>query len=184
MYPTLPANVSDIAYAAANAATLSGMYEDENRRRWEGSRLQRAAPGRGKDEMDTGSDGSATPPASAANAKDSAAKGKKRGSPGDSVIDPALATAEATTPRPDSKDSPDQTEMWVQNMRLIEWMREFIKKKLQSGDFDDAQGDANSPTKKDVDDHTDSEMTGTDDTKEKTEAEQLYPVLRHVAEND
>lgn len=173
LYPTLSVSASDMAYAAANAATLSGMYE-EDRRRWDGGRLQRAAPDKAKDDMDIASDGSVTPPASGA--KDS--KGKKRDSPGSSVIDPALAEGPAT-PR-ESKDSPDQTEMWVQNMRLIEWMRELIKRKLQVGDYDDADN-ANEGSKKDIGEPADTEMGGTDD-KEKSEEEQLYPVLRHVEE--
>ncbi|KIW73951.1 hypothetical protein PV04_02026 [Phialophora macrospora] len=179
MYPTLPASASDMAYAAASAATLSGLY-DEDRRRWEGGRLQRAAPGKGRDEMDMASDGSVTPPASGISKE---SKGKKRDSPVSSVIDPALDTT-VGTPR-ESKDSPDQTEMWVQNMRLIEWMREFIKKKLESGDYDGASPvPAKEGVKKDVDEQDDTEMGGTDDHKEKsTDAEQLYPVLRHVEEN-
>ncbi|RJE17184.1 hypothetical protein PHISCL_10479 [Aspergillus sclerotialis] len=154
-----------MAYAAANAATLSGLYETDDRRRWDGGRLQRAAPGKIKDEMDMGSDGSVTPPASAANKE---SKGKKKASPQDSVIDPALASAEgAETPRSgESKDAPDQTEMWVQNMRLIEWMREFIKKKLQSGDYEDGAGPAKDSAK-DSGEHRDAEMTGTDETQRK-----------------
>lgn len=174
MYPTLPSSASDMAYAAANAATLSGIYESDDRRRWDGSRLQRAAPAKGKDDMDMVSDGSITPPASAMNKQ---AKGKKKASPQDSVIDPALAGGEAETPKSDSKD-PDQEQVWVQNMRLIEWMREFIKKKLQSGEFEGVDAKRSSSPKGEVD----TDMTGTDDHKEKSEEEQLYPVLRHVEE--
>ncbi|OAL35719.1 hypothetical protein AYO20_05100 [Fonsecaea nubica] len=182
MYPTLPASASDMAYAAANAATLSGLYESDDRRRWDGGRLQRAAPGMVKDEMDIGSDGSVTPPASSANKDPSNSKTKV--SPQDSVIDPALASVEGSeTPKSgESKDSPDQTEMWVQNMRLIEWMREFIKKKLQSGDYEDGQGADKDVARKDLTEHHDADMTGTEEHKEQSEEEQLYPVLRHVEE--
>ena len=181
MYPTLPANAGDMAYVAANAATLSGIYE-EDCRRWEGGRLQRAAPGKNRDDTDMASKGSVTPPASAIH-EDS--KGKKRHSPGSSVIDPALST-KARTPH-DSKDSPNQTEMWVENMRLVEWMREFIKNKLESGDFEGgpASEDVKENAKKETDENADNEMGGTDDKKKETsttDAEQLYPVLRHVEE--
>ena len=182
LYPIIPASASDMAYAAASASTLSGLYE-EDRRRWEGGRLQRAAPGRNKDDMDMTSDGSVTPPASAIHKE---TKGKKRDTPGSNVIDPALSTDGPSTPR-DSKDSPDQTEMWVQNMRLVEWMREFIKKKLESGDFEGAAlADAKIDAKKETDDNADTEMGGTDDKKEETsttDEEQLYPVLRAVEES-
>lgn len=178
LYPNLPASASDMAYAAANAATLSGLYENEERRRYSGGMLQRAAPDKGKDEMDIGSDGSATPPASTLNQQ---AKGKDRASPQENVIDPALAAEAASTPKSDPRDA-DQEQVWVQNMRLIEWMREFIKKKLQTVDMDeDNNGNSRSPHEGGQLDH---DMTGTGDhNKERSEEEQLYPVLRHVEES-
>ncbi len=173
MYPSLPSNASDMAYAAANAATLSGMYSDDERRLYGGGRLQRAAPAKREgDEMDVGSDGSVTPPASAINK--SHKKGKGRVSPKDSVIDPALS-GEAGTPKSESKEE-DREQIWVQNMRLIEWMREIIKKRLESGDY--AEGEVTKQEKHDT------EMSGTgQDSKDKTDQEQLYPVLKHVAED-
>ncbi|EXJ81246.1 hypothetical protein A1O3_07536 [Capronia epimyces CBS 606.96] len=176
MYPSLPSSASDMAYAAANAATLSGIYESEDRRRYSGGMLQRAAPAKGSGEMDAVSDGSVTPPASALNEQ---AKGKNKATPQESVIDPALA-AEAATPKSDPRDA-DQEQVWVQNMRLIEWMREFIKKKLQSGEYEDGNASRHSPEERGELDH---DMTGTGDhEKERSEEEQLYPVLRHVEES-
>ncbi|KIW15997.1 hypothetical protein PV08_06048 [Exophiala spinifera] len=174
LYPSLPSNASDMAYAAANAATLSGMFDNDERRRYSGGMLQRAAPDKDRDDMDIVTDGSVTPPASAIN------KGKKKAeSPGDSVIDPALS-AEIGSPKSDSKD-PEPGEVWVQNMRLIEWMRELIKKRLESGQFDDDDDKALTPKA----DGLDHDMTGTDDHKlqDRSEEEQLYPVLRHVEES-
>ncbi|EXJ95893.1 hypothetical protein A1O1_01018 [Capronia coronata CBS 617.96] len=178
MYPSLPSSASDMAYAAANAATLSGIYESEERRRYSGGMLQRAAPAKGRDEMDTVSDGSATPPALGSNQQD---KGKDKDSPQESVIDPALAAEAASTPKGDPRDA-DQEQVWVQNMRLIEWMREFIKKKLESGEYEN-ENDTNH-TSPQHGGELDHDMTGTGDQKqEKTEEEQLYPVLQAVAEN-
>merc|ERR1711939_543228 len=176
MYPSLPSNASDTAYAAANSATLSGMFDNDERRRYSGGMLQRAAPAKDKDDMDIVTDGSVTPPASAMNKQ---AKGKKKaGSPEDSVIDPALFAAEVGTPKSDSKD-PEPGEVWVQNMRLIEWMRDLIKKRLDTEQFDD---DDKTVTPK-AEGGLDHEMTGTDDPKHRSEEEQLYPVLRHVEES-
>ncbi|KIW49238.1 hypothetical protein PV05_10934 [Exophiala xenobiotica] len=176
MYPSLPSNASDMAYAAANSATLSGMFDNDERRRYSGGMLQRAAPAKDKDDMDIVTDGSVTPPASAMNKQ---AKGKKKaGSPEDSVIDPALSAAEVGTPKSDSKD-PEPGEVWVQNMRLIEWMRDLIKKRLDTEQFDD---DDKTVTPK-AEGGLDHEMTGTDDHKHRSEEEQLYPVLRHVEES-
>ncbi|KIV80309.1 hypothetical protein PV11_07820 [Exophiala sideris] len=174
LYPSLPSNATDIAFAAANAATLSGLFDEDERRRYGGGMLQRAAPAKDKEDMDIGSDGSVTPPASAINKQ---AKGKKKAdSPQDSVIDPALSAAELEAPKDEAKD-PEPGEVWVQNMRLIEWMRDLIKKKLQNGEYDE---DDKILTPK-AEGGMDTDMTGTDD-KDKTEEEQLYPVLRHVEE--
>jgi hypothetical protein len=167
MYPTLPSSASDMAYAAANAATLSGMYDNDERRRVGGSMLQRARPSKRDDDMDLASDGSVTPPASVMNK--SAKKGKGKEAPKDSVIDPALS-ADASTPKSDGKEE-DREQIWVQNMRLIEWMRDLIKKKLDRGDFGQKS------------DKEDTEMGGTDDRGDKSDHEQLYPVLRHVEDS-
>jgi hypothetical protein len=170
MYPNLPSNASDMAYAAANAATLNGIYDNDERRRYSGGMLQRAAPAKRDDEMDLGSDGSITPPASVINK--AAKKGKGKVSPKDSVIDPALS-GEATTPKSEGKEE-DREQVWVQNMRLIEWMRDLIKKKLERGDYD--EDGAKKAGKEDT------EMGGVDEKDDKTDQEQLYPVLRHVEE--
>jgi hypothetical protein len=171
MYPSLPSNASDMAYAAANAATLSGMYDNDERRRYSGGMLQRAAPAkRGEDEMDVTSEGSVTPPASAIN---KTAKGKGKASPKDSVIDPALS-GDASTPKSDKEE--DREQVWVQNMRLIEWMRDLIKKKLDRGDFDE-NGKMREAEKEDT------EMGGIEDKDDKADRDQLYPVLRHVEES-
>ena len=167
MYPNL-SNASDMAYAAANAATLSGMYDGVDSRRYSGDRLQRAKPSTREDDMDMGSDGSVTPPASVMNK--AAKKGKGRVSPKDSVIDPTL---DASTPKSEGKEE-DREQVWVQNMRLIEWMRDLIKKKLERGDYDE-------DGKKRAD-KEDTDMGGTEDKEAKDDHEQLYPVLRHVEE--
>jgi len=174
MYPNLPSNASDMAYAAANAATLSGIFDQDERRRYGGGMLQRAAPDKGKDDVDAGSDGTITPPASTINKK---TKGKKKASPQDSVIDPALS-GDAGTPKSDSKD-PDHEQVWVQNMRLIEWLRDYVKKRLSNGEFEE-ENKAGSPQAKTA---LDTDMTGLDENKDKSEEEHLYPVLRHVEES-
>ena len=170
IYPSLPTSSADYASLAANAATIGSMYDDDARRRFGGGMLQRAAPSKSEDGMDMERDGSATPPASAMNAK-----GKNKvGSPKDSVIDPALS-GEATTPKGDKAD--DAQEEWLQNLRLIEWMRELIKKQLESGSFDDEI-----VQKQEVKhEAADTVMTEAhDDEERKKDEEQLYPVLRHV----
>lgn len=166
MYPNLPAG--DMGYQGGNGATLGGSYDnDDPRRRYSGGMLQRAQPG--KDNRD----GSVTPPAAAINKK-TAAKGKKKGSTEESAIDPALS-GEAGTPAGKgevSKEEAERQTAWVENMRLIEWMREMIKRKLETAQFDE-NGVEVKPDSGDV------EMGGTDEETKKDE-ERLYPVLEAV----
>jgi hypothetical protein len=62
-------------------------------------------------------------------------------------------------------------------------MREYIKKRLDRGEYDDADGKANSPGMKH--DGLDTDMTGTEENnnQDKSDQEQLYPVLKHVEES-
>jgi len=170
LYPSLPTSSADYASLAANTASMGSMYENDGGRRFGGGMLQRAAPSRSEDGMDVEREGSSTPPASVMNAK-----GKERaGSPKDSVIDPALS-GEATTPTGDKAE--DAQEEWLQNLRLIEWMRELIKKQLEGDKFEDDEI---------KDEQVKHESTDTimgeaqDDEERKKDEEQLYPVLRHV----
>ena len=179
MYPTLPAH-SGMDYAntsASNAATLGSMYEGEDqRRRYSGATLHRAQPARhtnkvgNEDAMDGSSEGSATPPAAARKAK-----GKQRKvSAQQMVIDPALGGETSKTPTSErsgevSKEEAERQSMWVENMRLIEWMREFVKKRLENGDFEGGNVDGAG--------QVDTEMGETDESKRH---EGLYPVLKAV----
>ncbi len=118
------------------------------------------------DAMDATSNGTATPPAAAQNAKAAAGKRRGRGAASvaaaaaanNSVIDPALsgmgpsseesaaaAVAAAGLKSPASNGSGgevterdvEQERNWVDNMRLIEWMRKYVKGRLEEGDFDE-----------------------------------------------
>lgn len=175
MYPTLPGH-SGMEYAsntsAPNPATLGSMYEGEDqRRRYSGGMLQRAAPSK-QETMDASSEGSATPPAN--NRKVRAGKQRKP-SAQQMVIDPALGGEVARTPTSErsgevTKDEQERQSMWVENMRLIEWMRDFVKQRLERGEFDDEQEGM-------VGGVTDTDMGGTDEDKKH---EGLYPVLKAV----
>jgi hypothetical protein len=165
MYPNLPAG--DMGYPGGNGATLGGAYDNEDpRRRYSGGMLQRAQPGKGER-----SEGSVTPPAAEMNKK-AATKGKKKGTANESAIDPALSGEGTPGSKGEmSKEEADRQTNWVENMRLIEWMREMIKKKLETAKFD-----ANGEEVKHADD---IEMGGTDE-ETKQDEERLYPVLEAV----
>lgn len=137
--------------------------------------LQRSAPSKSDDGMDIErSDGSVTPPASAMN------KGKERskGSPKDSVIDPALS-GDASTPKADKAE--EAQEEWLQNLRLIEWMREFIKKQIETIESE-GEGKKEEESRPESDDTVMGEA-GDDSEQRKKDEEQLYPVLRHVEQD-
>lgn len=193
--------------SAPNAATLGGLYDgEEHRRRYSGGLLQRAQPAarRGSgDAMDVSSDGSITPPAIAQNAKAAAARtSKRRGrAPGpaaasNSVIDPALsamgseesaAAAVAALKSPASslgggemtERDAEKERAWVDNMRLIEWMRDYVKKRLDEGDFDaDRNGHQGEGDQQGKDIEMNEGMEGTGDGNKDVGREGLYPTLK------
>ena len=186
MYPTLPAN-SGLEYSnttVPNTATLGSMYEGEDqRRRYGGGMLQRAQPARGTNKvgsdegMDASSEGSATPPARGARGKGKA----RKASPKHSVIDPALGGEVAQTPTSERsgellKEDAERQSLWVENMRLIEWMRDYVKNRLIRGEFEEESGDpALHADQNGVD--GDTEMGGVDESKKD---EGLYPLLKAV----
>lgn len=163
MYPSLPTGTIDNGFpnatSAPNAATLGSLYDgEEHRRRYSGGLLQHAQPpprGGSGDAMEVSSDGSSTPPAAVHNAKAAAARKRRGQGPASSVIDPALsgmgseesAAAVAAAGLKSSASNLGVGEMterdaekeraWVDNMRLIEWMRDYVKKRLEEGDFDE-----------------------------------------------
>ena len=170
MYPNLPAG--DMGYQTGNGATLGGHYDNEDlRRRYSGGMLQRAQPAR-----DGRSEGSATPPAAEMNKK-SATKGKKKGSPAESAIDPALsAPALSGEGTPGSKGGLTKEEIdqkWADNLALIEWIRGFVKKLVEEGKFE-ADGLDTTANGEDV------EMGGTDEDSKQDQADIDYPNLPNL----
>lgn len=161
MYPQLPSvtGMSDMGhgYNSAPPAGLASGF-DYDSRRYSGGRLQREAPARADpDSMDIDTDGQRTP------RKLSVSKEEPReGSPANNV-DPALraATAEETAPAADAEETPrsDNTEekadkaqdSWVENVRVIEQLRAWVRARLEGGDFErDADSTPEPPTESKV----------------------------------
>ena len=186
MYPAIPAS-SSMGYSQAGApkaTTLAGIYdEEEYRRRYHGGVLQHAAAARrnnaSNDGLPASSEASTTPSVTTQHAK-----GKKRkASPKDSVIDPALAGENMKADPGErsgevSKEDAERDSIWVQNMRLIEWMRDFVKKRLEQGEFEDESGlpmiqgdEASEGTRQDT------EMGNNEGLKKE---DTLYPILKAV----
>ncbi|KAF2156987.1 hypothetical protein K461DRAFT_220484 [Myriangium duriaei CBS 260.36] len=141
MYPQLPSvtGMSDMGpgYNSAPPSGLASGFESYDSRRYSGGRLQREAPAPSatSDSMDVDSDGQRTP------RKMSLIKEALRAA-SPSNVDPALRSEQSTENGPTS-DSPasDNTEdkaqdAWVENVRVIEQLRTWVRQRLEQGDFE------------------------------------------------
>lgn len=143
MYPSLPSvtAVSDMGagYPATTSAPSSALAFDDGfntARRFSGSRLQREAPAKAEhdDDMDM-DDGAKTP----RNAKEA---DEQR--PGSSSLDPALRGGNTPTqsavqsPNTNSSNSDGDKgqENWVENIRVIESLRQWVRERMDRQEFD------------------------------------------------
>ncbi|KAG9198903.1 hypothetical protein B5807_04361 [Epicoccum nigrum] len=165
MYPTLPSvsAMSDMS-AAAPSSGLAPAFDADGRRRFSGNLLQKAAPGRSdEDEMDTGSDGSHK---------------SRRNSGQDNLhhdvnqlnihspkVDPALRSPSVVSDAP--TETPGDSQTWVENIRVIERLRAWLKERLDTRDYVDEDG---------------NEIKEEHRTIEDDDEHNLYPVLRAVQE--
>jgi hypothetical protein len=142
-------------YAATSSAPPAGLataFDADGRRRYSGGLLQKAAGSGDSDE---------TPSPTTSRA------GSNIGirSPGSGNLDPALRSPGARSDASDSEVDKSNA-AWVENIRVIEALRLFIKEKIESGDFADGE---------------DGESRGDPmETDQDREAQSLYPVLREV----
>jgi hypothetical protein len=165
MYPTLPSvsAMSDMS-AAAPSSGLAPAFDADGRRRFSGNLLQKAAPDhRDGDHMDTSSNGS-SPRGRRNSEQDSLHHNVNQLALHSPKVDPALRSPSVVSDTAtETGDSSQQS--WVENIRVIERLRAYLKERLESHDFSDDE---------DVDKH---ERRLEDD-----DAHSLYPVLRAVQE--
>jgi hypothetical protein len=165
MYPTLPsvtamAEGSGSIGGAAPTGLGSG-FDHDLRRRYSGGQLQKHAPGDAMEIDDTPSP----------QADNSMPKIDRLGvnSPPtrNAHLDPALRSPGANSEA--SSDYADKIqELWVENVRTIEALRQFVKEKLERGDYtDDVTGESS------LDDIPHTKI-------EDSEAQSLYPILREL----
>lgn len=189
MYPTLPSvsAMSDIAgsYPATSNAPNLAPFDSDGRRRWSGNQLQKSRPSRDdEDRMDI-SDNDSTPSASRRNSVDRDGLRKdvhKLALQSPPPLDPSLRSpgeqSEASEHQSEQGSSErfDDNEAWVQNMRMIEELRAFIKVKLERGEFDDESTG--------VKQESSEERRGSAGPSMSEEERSLYPVLRAVQDDD
>jgi hypothetical protein len=166
MYPTLPSvsAMSDMS-AAAPSSGLAPAFDAEARRRYSGNLLQKAAPDRraSDEHMDLLDDASSP-------------KDSRRGSEQDlhhtvnqlaihsPKVDPALSMRSPSQVSSTSTEQPEPSQQsWVENIRLIERLRQYLKDRLEAHEFIDEEDVKN-------------ERRMSDDARD------LYPVLRAVQE--
>ncbi|EAT80783.2 hypothetical protein HBI56_187820 [Parastagonospora nodorum] len=160
MYPTLPSvsAMSDMS-AAAPSSGLAPAFDADGRRRFSGNLLQKAAPDRRSGEdMDTSSDGPSPKD------EDNLHHNVNQLALHSPKVDPALRSPSVVSDSTETGDSSQQS--WVENIRVIERLRAYLKERLESHDFSDEE-----------DEDAKEERRMEDD-----DAHSLYPVLRAVQE--
>ncbi|KAI9672791.1 MAG: hypothetical protein M1831_000226 [Alyxoria varia] len=161
LYPSLPnvnASVGDThngTWAPSNGAPPSGLangFEDYQGRRFQGGYLGRVQPrpsSRANDGSDTASPGSrrgSTDDREAALAKgvknvDIATSPTDRNAQNGGVNLPPIHRHKTSGSEGSSSSSEANQEAWVQNIRVIEALRQYVQTKLESGEYDGENSD-------------------------------------------
>ena len=137
MYPSLPTNGP--MNGNAPTPTLGNQYERS--RRYSGGRLQKAAPGsssRHTDDMDIDSEPAQANRNTSSKMIDPALSGDSK------MIDPALSgenrsRSGSTTPSPNTAAEEEVDNVWVNNMRILEALKDFVAFKLKQFDASEGQ---------------------------------------------
>lgn len=214
LYPTLPAAAAPsdemshgYATSGASASTLGGIYDNGDRRRYQGGMLQSARPGSDDGDVDMG-EGSVTPPVKRTGS--SSPKGKFA----NAMIDPMLAgspgrlsSAGGSTPRAEGEGSEGHS-AWLDQVRLLEFLRRCVKETMtafnsaEDGATESGEGSSAAPyiaalraaaggshdedEEMEDQEHEDDAKMMVDvkmDAAARSEEESLYPVLRAVEED-
>ena len=139
MYPSLPGGTPTSGSFYTGASSTLGSQFDDQRRRYSGGRLHKAQPlRRNEDEMDTTSDGAATPKARSSKSppKSPGPVSRPQDVPA-SNIDPALTGTGSPSSGEVTAQSAQNSEEWVGLMRTVENLRNWIKARLEVGDYDE-----------------------------------------------
>ncbi|KAK9418023.1 hypothetical protein SUNI508_08452 [Seiridium unicorne] len=121
LYPTLPAVTSGYPGQSATS-TLGPTFDPDPRRRYSGGMLQRANPA-------------------------------QRSIPEDRESTPKATESVVSSPSAESESSGEDTayEAWLENVRVIEYLREYVIERLKREDYDADSPASGSPDSMDVD---------------------------------
>ncbi|KAF2837743.1 hypothetical protein M501DRAFT_1017528 [Patellaria atrata CBS 101060] len=176
MYPTLPSvtAMSDMSsnYTSTSGAPSSGLassFDPDGRRRYSGGLLQKANSSGREDRMDVDDNSSSQSRRSSADQNGIRRDVNRLALASPSALDPSLRSpkSETSAERLDDKDQ----EHWVENIRMIETLRTFIKGRLEHGEYDH-------------DSHEDVKRETNDRRVMHDEEQSLYPVLRAALDHD
>jgi len=153
MYPSLP-GPSSVGYPSSSmgpTATLGTQHENDFRPRRGGGYLQKARPvpsTRHDDRMDTSED-NATTPKLVSPPRAPVAQMRPIADLSNSNIDPALsgeepsssaATHEATEDA-QAKSSAPSDDVWLNTVRTVEALRQYVATRLKNGEYESEEGD-------------------------------------------
>lgn len=132
MYPTLPTTLPAHGFGQSTTATLGPSFDASERRRYSGGMLQRArgAPPRSIAEEQA----AAVPASSPKHAPAAAAETENAASP---------ASSESSDVSEATREREEQYDRWLENMRVIEGLREYVRGRLDRREFEnEAAADA------------------------------------------
>lgn len=172
-YPTLPAVSSGYPTHSSGApvSTLGPGFDLDPPRRFSGGMLQRSAGSRSIDEMDVDDASVSTSKEITPHASSGEVDSKEVSA---SLIDPALSSLGSPGQQSDSDESARDRaeEIWVENMRVIEALKNFIHDRLENHQYEDATDEADNEATKD------KGMAIDGNTERNDDHESLYPKLR------
>jgi len=148
--------MSDLSAAAPSSGLAPSFDNPDTRRRFSGNLLQKAAPDREhpEDEARRGSE------------QDALHHNVNQLNIHSPKVDPALsARSSSQTPTEQGQPQDQQHSSWIENIRTIERLRQYIKDKLEHHDYVD-----------------DDDQAIKAESRVNEDAENLYPVLQHIQE--
>jgi hypothetical protein len=162
MYPSLPNSLPAVGQAFGQSATttLAPSFDSNERRRYSGSMLQRSR--------------AAPPPAPRSTEEHSGASTPKASESALSVGSPSSESEASSSDSTRERD--EQYDRWLENMRVIETLREYVRGRLSRREFEHEEQSLRYAEAMDVD--VKSPKPAAKEASLPKEGSSLYPILR------
>ncbi|KAG5926541.1 hypothetical protein E4U53_003058 [Claviceps sorghi] len=121
MYPSLPTSLPAVnqGFGQSTSAALGSIFDSDGRRRYSSGILQKAR---------------IIPPIRPVEETSGAVGGRTTPKPGDSAVSVGSPSSESDTS--ETKESEEQYDRWLENMRVIETLRDYVRGRLERKDFE------------------------------------------------